>query len=176
MLPSSVDSRGLLGPSPPGNAFLASSVSCFIWQQVSFVSIKFYLQKYEQPCVHIFVQYCSSSVPAFSIWIVTFSSSFLARPACAIFFWCGLPARWDSKVFKKARSKMWQQKKWSSYLLTGNCKLAHLTLDWNCLEWKIWAPQWHSACILLFSFSSSSTFVVAPWLFKRHTWVVWSFR
>ena len=114
--------------------------------------------------------------PTFSIWIVTFSSSFLARPACAIFFWCGLPARWDSKVFKKARSKMWQQKKWTSYLLTGNCKLAHLTLDWNCLEWKIWAPQWHSACILLFSFSSSSTFVVAPWLFKRHTWVVWSFR
>ena len=104
MLPSSVDSRGLLGPSPPGSAFLASSVSCFIWQQVSFVSIKFYLQKYEQPCVHIFVQYCSSSAPAFSIWIVTFSSSFLARPACAIFFWCGLPARWDSKVFKKTRS------------------------------------------------------------------------
>ena len=30
MFPSSVDSRGLLGPSPPGKAFLASSVSSFI--------------------------------------------------------------------------------------------------------------------------------------------------
>ena len=185
MLPSSVDSRGLLGPSPPGNAFLASSVSCFIWRQVSFMLIKIALLA--TVCIQQLFNYSANSIqpPTFQIqWIVTFSSSFLARPACAIFFWCGLPARWDSKVFKKTELKyrviyftgtvkVFELKNHTFWQETVSLHTSHfIGTAWNGKS----EHRNNAAFILLFSFGTSSTFVVAPWLFKRHTWVVWSFR
>ena len=175
MLPSSVDSRGLLGPSPPGNAFLASSVSCFIWRHVNQNQ-----RKIATVCSHIHQLFCYSAIsiqpPTMDCHLLLqlFSSAnlchlLLVRP----------PSQVGFKSLQENQVKISWVWGWKIIMIhtfwqeTVSLHTSHfIGTAWNGKS----EHRNNAAFILLFSFGTSSTFVVAPWLFKRHTWVVWSFR